>query len=265
MRMRSVGQWLFAATMVGLGVMGMVQGHFAPVWKPVPDWAPAREALAYVCSAISLAAGAGLVWRRTQTYAARVLWTALLLWFVVFRLPQVVLTPSLGTFWPAGETAAMIAAAWVLYRWFALEWDQRYAGFVVGDKGLRVGRALFGFGLVVFGMGHFLLLQYTAGMVPNWLPWHVEFACFTGGAFIAAGLAVMTGICGRLAATLAAVEIGAFLLLVWVPILAGGSRGAFQWSETTVNCALLAAAWLVADSYRGVPWLSGGIGAIPGA
>jgi hypothetical protein len=52
--------------------------------------------------------------------------------------------------------------------------------------------------------------------------------------------------------------IGMFLLLVWVPIVAAGSKDAFQWSETIVSWALLAAAWVVADSFVGTRWLAVG-------
>ena len=252
MRITSVAHAVFAVTLIALGIAGLIKSDFAPLWQPIPK---SVSMLAYLCAFISLACGIGLLWQRAAATASRLLLAYLLLWLLLLRVPGIFLSPTVDFWWSACQVAVMAAGAWVVYLRFAADWDRQHFSFVAGDNGLRIARVLYGLALIPFGLAHFLYLKNTADLVPHWLPWHPFWAYFTGGAFIAAGVAVVLGAYARLAATLSTFEVGMFLLLVWIPIVAAGSKDAFQWSETAVSLALMAGAWVVAESYSGTPWL----------
>jgi uncharacterized membrane protein len=256
MRIASMGHAVFSTTMIGLGIVGLLYPDFVPMWNPFPASVPARELFLYLGALISLMSGIGLLVPRLAPVAARLLVATLLLWLLLFRSPNFLHEPLFAACWTVFPLAVMLAAAWVLYVWFAADWDRKHLGLVSSDNGLRIARRLYGLSLIFFGMAHFLAVQATTPLVPNWLPAHVFWAYFTGSTFIAAGVAVLSGLYARLAAALSTLQIGLFLLLVWIPIVAAGSKVPFQWSETIFNMALLASAWVIADSYRNTPWLA---------
>jgi len=259
MRTVGVGQVVFALTMIGVGILGIVQHDFVQVWQPVPKTFPAREALVWLCVAVSIACGAGLLWRHSAAPAARVLFFYLLLWMLVFKLRFIVLAPGVeGSYQNNGENAVIVAGAWVLYVWLATGWDKRHLGFFSGETGLRAARALYALAMIAFGLSHFYYLNFTAPLVPAWLPWHVGWAYFTGGAYLAAGVAMLIGICAKPAAILSALQMGLLTFLVWLPLALAGTITASQWGEFVVSWVLTAAAWVVADSYRGAGWLAAG-------
>lgn len=258
-RVASAGHAAFAAAMIGVGVLGLIKRDFAPIWPPVPESLPARTVLIYLCGLIPLTCGIGLIVRRAAAAAARVLLAFFVLWFLLLRLPLLLTSPTVDVWWASCQTAVMMAAASVLFVWLVADRDTRL-GFPGGEKGVRIARVLYGVALIPFGLAHFIYLQVTADLVPGWLPWHAAWAYFTGGTFIAAGVAVLIRVYARLAAALSALQMATFALLVWIPRAAAGTLNAFQWGEFVTTLTLTAGGWVVAESYRAVSWRSVGRG-----
>jgi uncharacterized membrane protein len=234
MRLATVGHALFAAILIALGLQGLAMGDFPAIWQPVPKDLPGREALALLCALLSLGCGFGLLWARSAHRAAGALLAGLLLLIAASRLPALVKAPlSMDSWENCGETVVIVAGACALYGC------------------LRPARLLYGLAMLPFGIAHFAYFKETASLVPGWLPWPTAWAAATGGAYIAAGLAVLSGVLAPLAALLSAAQMGLFTLLVWLPIMAApGAKTAFQWNETMISLALTVAGGVVAWSYR---------------
>lgn len=255
MRIASVGHAVFAAVLIAVGILFLVKGDFGATGEGLAMGSRAHEALGYLHVAVFVACGVGLFWRRIAPHAARVLLVYELLRMLAFNMREIVLAPLSGLSYESwGETAVIVAAAWVLYAWFAGGWDKEHLNFATGDKGVRAARVFFGLAMLCFGQAHFAYLNLTAPLVPAWLSWHVGWAYFFGATYLAAGVAVLVGMYARLAAVLAAVQMGLFTVLVWVPIIANGHANTGQWREFTSSLLFTVAGWVVADSYRAARW-----------
>jgi len=252
MRIASIGHAVFAATMIALGILGLIQGDYTQMFQPVPKSLPAREALAYVCAVLCVATGAGLLWRQTAATAARVLLAFLIVWTLLCKARFVVLAPLVEGSWQSfGENLVVIAGAWVLYVVFATDADRRTLAFAVGDSGLRIARVLYGVAMIAFGLSHFFYVELTAPLVPGWLLWPTFWAYFTGVTYLLAGVAMLVGRQAALAAMLSTLQMGLFTVLVWVPFMVAGTIDAGKWGEFVVSWVLTASGWVVADACRG--------------
>lgn len=242
-----------AAAMIALGILGLGNGDFALVWQPVPAWVPGREVLAYGFGAASLAAGLGLLWRRTATTAATIALAYFFLWWLLLRVPAFLISP-LANAGGLGENSVALSGALALFA--ALHAPAGRLDFLRGRQGMTLARILLGIGLIGCGEAHFRYLGPTADFVPAWIPGHLAWAVATGTGFLAAAAAVLLAVWARLAANLAAGMMAAFTLLIWLVDVVHGPADRFHWTGLAVSWTLTAAAWIVADTYRDTEWLA---------
>jgi uncharacterized membrane protein YphA (DoxX/SURF4 family) len=240
---KTVARFIFALTFIGIGVIGLVSGTFAPIWNSVPETAPARPLLAYLSTFVSLVCGAGLLSKRTASLAALALTIFLIAWTAAFKLPFIVRAPFVeGSYQSNGENWVLIAAASVLYA--DLAGNRK---LLSSEIGVRFAYLVYGLGLIAFGLSHFFYLELTAPLVPSWLPGPAFWAYATGSIYTICGLAVAIGLAPRLGALGAAANITLITVLVWGPMVMAGPMTAMHWQETVVSWALTAASWILAS------------------
>lgn len=239
----------FGSRVYGLGVMALglaclAFGDFDP-GQPVPKTFPARAVLAYASGAFMVVAAAAVLWRRTVAWGAAAL-TVYYTLFVVILMNGRLLLHDYGVFVTYENIAMQLAIAaggLILYASTA-RIDAALAARLTG-----LSRLAFGVCTVVFGGAHFVYMNLTAPLVPKWLPPSQTFWGYaTGIGFVAAGIAILTGVQARLAAILLTAMLASFAVLVHEPMLLANRSVHMNWTESAVNLAVLGAAWVVADS-----------------
>jgi uncharacterized membrane protein len=252
MRIVSLGHLLLALGLIGFGALNLIYGDFGLNWQPVPAWIPARVMLAWISGVLLIAGGVGLLLVWAQRLAALVMLVNFTLWVLVLQAPRILLGPShIGAFLGTAESLGLLAGTLVLYAGLG------GGGTLVSGSGAQIGRILFGVACLEYGLSHFGYARFTASMIPSFMPARIVLAYITGAAHIAAGLGLIFFVLPRLAATLEAVMMSSFVLLVHIPGVLGAPEARVQWTMLAFATMLTGAAWIIAWSLRDQPWRFG--------
>jgi uncharacterized membrane protein len=229
-----VGRVLFAVSIAALGLQQLIYGDFLAGPFIAPAWLPARALWAYVSGAVFVVSGVGLLVKHRARYAAIALSALLVLLIVFFHAsaPGAVLRDGLART-RAFEALALLSIALVL----------------AGVRPPALGRVVFAVTLVVFGIQHFLYVQFVKTVVPAWIPGGGEFwTYFTGVAFIAAGLSIVANVQARLANLLLGLMFFSWVLVLHGPRVVEKLHDGGEWSSFFVALAMCGAAWLLAGA-----------------
>lgn len=229
-----IGRVLLGLALAFFGLENFLLGGFVRELQPAPAWLPG--ALAYVNGAVLIAGGACLVVDHRARTAARVVIGAMVLWLVLCYVPLLAATPKNGGAWTTGFEVVAIAGALAVI------------GFPARPA---LGRLAFAVSLPVFGLLHFIYVDYVAFVIPGWIPAHRFWAYATGVFHVAGGVALLTGIRARIAAILLAIMFGSWVVLLHLPrAIAAGANHA-EWTSLAVALAMCGGSLLLIDRARG--------------
>lgn len=248
MRTIPIGRGLLAVASAAVAVLTVYGGESALLGESLPHWLPWRDVWVYGCAWALLAASVGLCFGRSALVSTLVIAAYYLLWALTC-VPAVMKAPlSVLAWYGFCEAITSLVGPWTLY----ILIKRRASGLTGGDlRAVRTAQVLFGLTCIFYGWSHFAFAEYTAGMVPGWLPGRLEWAYLTGLGHIAAGIGIAVGIVPRLAALLEAIMMSLFGLLVWAPSFFMQPRPAWaaspqgQWSELILTLVLATSAWIV--------------------
>lgn len=229
---------------LGLGLVCIAFGNFALQWQGVPDGVPAMP-FAYLTGLLLVVAGALTVWRGTSLWGAALLTVNFGFWTFVLHGPRVAAAPGNIVIWLGFAEILSLAAAGAL---LVLMLDAKER-----PTHERAARIVYGACPLVFGLSHFAYADFTAGMVPSWIPFPLFWAYATGVGHVAAGASIIAGPLSRLAATLLTAMLGSFVLLLHVPRVIASPNSHIEWTMIFVATTLTGAAWIVRNSIPAKP------------
>jgi len=227
----------YALGAILLGAVGIWFHDFAMQWQPVPEGLPFRTAFAIVTGLLLILGGGETLSGKWAHGGAALLAGIYGLWVLILHVPLILIKPAdLGTWNGVAEIVLMISGAIALY---------------AGARGLRSRFAtpvcvVTGLCALVFGATHIKYVQFTATMVPAWIPPNQIFWAYaTGIVHVVAGLSLLSGIRSQLGATVLAVMMGVFVILVHIPRVVASPGEQLEWIMLGVALSLSGAAWLV--------------------
>jgi hypothetical protein len=110
------------------------------------------------------------------------------------------------------------------------------------------GRYMVAVSLVIFAVQHFMYAGFVATLIPAWIPRHLFWAYFTGGAFVAAALAIATKKMVWLAATLLGTMFLLWVVLLHAPRVAGALRNGDEVTSLLVALAMCGVSFILAGA-----------------
>ncbi len=227
----SLGRHLYGLAAITLGICTLIWRDF--IWQIEPPGAFVHVGAIIDCAGVvQILGGIAIQFRRSARAGATGLGIVYAI-FTLLWLPLWIRKPLVFDYLGnAFEQFAMCTGALVVY----------------GAKAARIGYYGFGVSVISFAVYQAVHLDFTAELVPKWIPpGQMFWAILTTIAFALAAVALLTGLEALLAARLTTLMLAIFGVAIWVPATVLHPRSTSDWAELGINFGICGAAWIVAN------------------
>jgi hypothetical protein len=228
---KSLARAVFGVSAIAGGIVDLIW-HDSLAWQAAGStWLSLGAPAAWCLAVAQMLGGIGMLNRRTVRPASIVLGLVYLV-FTLQSVPRLFVAPfDPIPYVNMGEQFSLVCGALALF----------------AAKPARIG---LGICAISFAWAQVVYLQYTASLVPAWIPPNQVFwTNLTTAAFALAAIAMLINVRARLAMNLMALMMALFGVIVWVPHIIAHPPDLSNWNEIATNYLITGAALLV-SAYR---------------
>jgi uncharacterized membrane protein YphA (DoxX/SURF4 family) len=216
-QLKSIGKIFYGLGIAGIGSLQFIYAGFRPVLLPIP--AADTQNLTffvYLMGAILVFAGVYIVFRQNVKTISFFLGLFLLLFLIIGHLPnRLANNPgSLGAWTDALKLFALAGGAFIISTVYQ---DKKNNGMKIIEKIGPYGKYFFAVMLIIFGIDHFLYVDFVKTLVPDWIPGALFWTYFAGVALIASGLAIFLNFKPMAISFLLATMLFIWLIVLHIP------------------------------------------------
>jgi uncharacterized membrane protein len=258
----SSGRLIFAIAISALGAEHLVWAAIGDPnnpairdfkYTPIIPFVPDNSILMCVTGLALLLAGLSIAANLRPRISAVFLGVFFLACVLFLEVPRGIMVPmDISTRTAFFETLALGAIALTLAGLLPSDSRDIFGTAAWVDGLIKTGPSLFAISSIVFGIDHFLILDFIAKLVPSWIPAPLLWANLTGAGFVATGICILV----RKLDYWAPVWLG-IMFLLWVLVLHGPrvvsypkSHSPAEWSSAFIAMAMWGGSWIHALDAR---------------
>jgi uncharacterized membrane protein YphA (DoxX/SURF4 family) len=208
----------FGVGIAGLGILHFIYPGFRPVILPVPPEATQQfNFLIYLTGAFLFGTGLAIALGKAVKTVSLFLGVVLLLFFVLGHLPNRLMNQpaSLGAWTDALKLLALSGGAFIVAKTFPGNNNSKLTASL--GKITFLGKYFFGIMFIIFGIDHFLYIDFVKTLVPLWIPGNVFWTYFAAIALIGSGLAIIINFKIKTISILLGTMLFLWLIILHIP------------------------------------------------